>query len=138
MEASSPDGEARGATRRKSGRVVRRPDTLIPSSATKRKRGEDESDDSEMEHASEADIEEPEEDEPDEEELKERKRRAKKAKTSKPAAKKAKSTVNGQAVKSLAIRPATGAAKGKKKAEAQQNAAAEAAGGLYGASYLCY
>lgn len=135
MEASSPDGESRRATRRKSGRVVRKPDTLISSSATKRKRSEDESDDVEMEDASEADIEEPDEDEPDEEELKERKRRTKKAKTSKPATKRAKSNVNGQAVRSLAIRPAAGAAKGKKKVKAQQNAAAEAAGGLYGMFY---
>jgi len=132
MEASLPDGESQGATRRRSGRVVRKPATAITSSASKRKRGEVEDDDVEMEDASEGDSEAPDEEEPDEEEVKEQKRRAKKPKTSKSAAKKAKSSVNGQAMTSLAIRPAGGATKGKKKGKAQQNASAEASGGLYG------
>ena len=131
MEASSPDGESRGATRRRSGRV-RKSNALVTSSPSKRKRGELEDDDVDMEDASEDDSEAPDEGEPDEEEVKERKRRAKKPKTSKPAPKKTKSGMNGQAVRSLAIRPATGTAKGKKKGKAQQNAAAGASGGLHG------
>lgn len=131
MDGSSPDGESRGATRRKSGRVVRKPDTLITSSATKRKRDEEEMDDVEMEDASEAEVDESEDEEPDEE-IREKKRRVKKAKTSKPAPKKAKPNVNGQAVTSLAIRPAKGKKKTKTKTKAQRNSAAEAAGGLYG------
>lgn len=131
MELSSPDVEAQGATRRKSGRVVRKPETLISSSAPKRKRGEDEIDDIEMEDASEAESEDQDEDDPDEEELKEKRRRAKKAKMSKSAAKKFKPTMNGQAHKTLAIRPATGAPKAKKK-KVQLNVDAESAGGLYG------
>jgi len=131
MELSSPDVEPRGVTRRKSRRVVRKPDTLISSSSTKRKRGGDEIEDAEMEDASEAESDEQDEEDPDEEELKDRRRRAKKAKTSKSATNKVKPTMNGQAQKTLAIRPATGAPKAKKK-KVQQSADAESAGGLYG------
>jgi cohesin complex subunit SA-1/2 len=132
MELSSPEIEARGTTRRKSGRVVRKPHTLISSSATKRKRDEDEIDDAEMEDASEVESEEQDEEDPDEEELKERRRRAKKAKTNKSAAKKAKPTVNGQAHKALAIRPATVAPKAKKRTKVHLSVDAESAGTLYG------
>ena len=132
MEPSSVEAESQGTTRRKSGRVVRKPEVLISSSATKRKRGEDEIDDVEMEDASEAESEEQDSEDPDEEELKEQRRRAKKAKTGKSATKKAKPTVNGQAHKALAIRPATGASKAKKKWKLPLNEDAESAGGLYG------
>jgi cohesin complex subunit SA-1/2 len=132
MDLSSTEAESRGPTRRKSGRVIRKPDTLISSIATKRKRGEDEIDYVEMEDASEAESEEQDEEDPDEEELKDRRRRAKKAKTSKSAAKKAKPTMNGQAHKALAIRPATGAPKARKKTKVQLSVDAESAGGLFG------
>src|SRR5215469_11876604 len=103
MELSSPEVASQGATRRKSGRVVRKTNKLISSSATKRKRGEDEIDDVEMEDASDAESEEQDDDDPDEEELKEQRRRAKKAKTNKSVAKKAKPNINGRAHKALAI-----------------------------------
>ena len=132
MELSSPEVGSQGATRRKSGRVVRKTNKLISSSATKRKRGEDEIDDVEMEDASDAESEEQDDDDPDEEELKEQRRRAKKAKTNKSVAKKAKPNINGRAHKALAIRPAAGAPKAKKKTKVQLNVDAESAGGLYG------
>jgi cohesin complex subunit SA-1/2 len=131
MEVPPPDVEPQGATRRKSGRVVRKPDTLISSGASKRKRGEDEIDDIEMEDASEAESEEQDEEDPDEEELKEKRRRTKKAKTNKSTTKKVKPTMNGQAHKTLAIRPATGVPKAKKK-KVQLRVDADSAGGLYG------
>ena len=132
MELSSPEVETRSSTRRKSGRVVRKPDTLLSSSATKRKREEDEIDDAEMEDASETESKDQDEEDPDEEELKEQRCRAKKAKMSKSVTKKAKPNVNGQAHKTLAIRPAAGAPKAKKKTKVQLSVDAESAGGLYG------
>lgn len=133
---SSPN--ARAGARRKSGRVVQKPDILgasSPAGTAKRKRAErDEEEDVDVEDASEEDVEES-EGEPDEEEIRERRRKVKKSKGAarKPATKKARP--NGDAV-SLAIRPATGKGKRARKAKPQHipvtAATAEEAGGLYG------
>jgi len=124
------------ATRRKSGRVVKQPDSIAAASA-KRKRNATDNEDVEMgEDASdESEESEESEEEPDEEELKERKKRArsqKKAPT-KPAAKKAKAA-NGEPVR-LAIRP-NPTKKSRAKPRPNQVADAEAVGGLYGEGYI--
>lgn len=133
MELSSPtqDGPAT-ATRRKSGRVSKKPETF--GAPTKRKRNENTGDDVEVEDASDAESDDEPESEPDEEELKEKRRRAKKANattTKAPAKKKAKA-VNGTAV-NLAIRPAKSAPKRRKPQQATADDA-ESVGGLYGLS----
>ncbi|KAF2138652.1 uncharacterized protein K452DRAFT_352830 [Aplosporella prunicola CBS 121167] len=133
----APDDAPR-TTRRKSGRVTRKPETIYTSSATatggaKRKRGA-EPDDNADEGASDDDDEsddESTEGEPDEEELRERRRRRRqqqrKTPQKKPAAKKSKT--NGEAL-SLAIRPAAKSKKARKP-RPSKIAAAEDQGGLY-------
>jgi cohesin complex subunit SA-1/2 len=134
MELSSPEIDVQqSATRRKSGRVVRKPDSVAAAS-TKRKRNATEGGDIEMEDASD-DSEESDEEEPDEEELKEqRKKRARSQKKapSKPATKKAKAA-NGEPVR-LAIRPNPTKKSRAKPKLPNQIADAEAVGGLYGES----
>jgi cohesin complex subunit SA-1/2 len=132
MELSSPEVDVQqSATRRKSGRVVKKPDSVATASS-KRKRNATEGADIDMEDASD-ESEESEDDEPDAEELKEqRKKRARSQKKapSKPAAKKAKSA-NGEPVR-LAIRPnPTKKSRAKPKPQ-NQFGDAEAVGGLYG------
>lgn len=132
MEFSSPETDfERGASRRKSGRVVKQPDSLIASS--KRKRTAAEGEDADVEDASE-DGESSEDGEPDEEELREQKKRARKPQkkapaANKPAAKKAKQT-NGEPVR-LAIRSVVPKRSRSKKPQ-HKVADAEAVGGLYG------
>ncbi|KAF1938492.1 STAG-domain-containing protein [Clathrospora elynae] len=113
-ESSSAVDEVASSTRRKSGRVSKRPDRFAPATSptgsAKRKRGDDNDSGVEAdEPLSEEDSEQSSEGEPDEEELRERRRKKKvKAPARKPAPKKAKT--NGDSV-SLAIRPATKASK---------------------------
>jgi cohesin complex subunit SA-1/2 len=132
MELSSPEADVQqSATRRKSGRVVKKPDSIAAAS-TKRKRNAAEGEDVEMGDASD-ESDESDEDEADEEELKEqRKRRARTQKKapSKPAAKKAKSA-NGEPVR-LAIRPNPTKKSRAKPRPQNQFADAEAVGGIYG------
>lgn len=148
MEPSSPDPDAQTrapaedrATRRKSGRVTKKPETIYSSAtASKRKRGADADADDEADD-DEDDDEEDEDDsssegEPDDEEVREKQRKKKrqsaaKAKATpqkKPAAKKSKP--NGDTL-SLAIRPATKSKK-PRKPRPSKAAAAEDVGGLYG------
>ena len=135
MEISSPDPDTQtGATRRKSGRVVKKPEFLAASSPTgsaKRKRTKQDEGDVDIGDDTEEEVDDESEGEPDEEEVREKKR-AKKGKKAarKPAPKKSKT--NGETV-SLAIRPAAGGkAKKPRKARPLKNAAAEEAEGLYG------
>ncbi|KAL1626193.1 cohesin complex subunit [Diplodia seriata] len=156
MEPSSPDADAQqtrsspadnndtsAATRRKSGRVTRKPETIYssaPTPATKRKRGADRdadaSDDDNPEDEDDEDEDESSEGEADDEELRDKRRKKKrqsaaKAKSTpqrKPATKKSKP--NGDTM-SLAIRPATKAKK-PRKPRPSKVAAAEEVGGLYG------
>jgi cohesin complex subunit SA-1/2 len=133
MDLSSPANDAQStATRRKSGRVVKQPETLAASS-TKRKRPTPENEDAEGEDEDASEGEEDsDESEPDEEELRERRKRTKKqSNAKKPVPKKAKQA-NGEPVR-LAIRPA--APKKARKAKPQHKVAdAESVGGLYGMS----
>jgi cohesin complex subunit SA-1/2 len=125
------------ATRRRSGRVSRRPDKFAsPTGSTKRKRGDN--DDSGVDAdqpSSEEEQEDSSEGEPDVEEIRERRRKNKsKAPAKKPAAKKPKT--NGATV-NLAMRPATGAskkvAKRPRKAAIRKSAVSEdEPEGLYG------
>ncbi|EKG16453.1 Armadillo-like helical [Macrophomina phaseolina MS6] len=155
MEPSSPDADAQQtrsspaadnnttstATRRKSGRVTKKPETIYstaPTPAAKRKRGAYA--DAQHEHDEDDDSEEDDESsegEPDDEEVREKQRKKKrqaaaKAKSTpqkKPAAKKSKP--NGDTL-SLAIRPAANKAKKPRKPRPSKVAAAEEVGGLYG------
>ncbi|EON70032.1 hypothetical protein W97_09300 [Coniosporium apollinis CBS 100218] len=137
MEGSNSDSDAPASTsRRKSGRVVKKPAVLgvsSPTGSTKRKRNdvEEDSDDAEemAPDASDEDMESS-EGEPDEEEIREKRRKAKNRKKGqvKPPVKKAKP--NGQTV-NLAMRPAPKRARKPKKAKALEGADAEDAGGLY-------
>jgi len=136
MELSDPDNSASNATlRRKSGRVVKKPEVFTPpppAGGAKRKRVANDDEDEEMIDASEDDVES-DEGEPDEEEMREKKRKARKAAARKPAAKKPKA--NGEV--NLAIRPAANAkAKRPRKARPQKRVGrvgvdAEEVGGLY-------
>ncbi|OJD30578.1 nuclear cohesin complex subunit [Diplodia corticola] len=156
MEPSSPDADAQqtrsspadnnetsAATRRKSGRVTRKPETIYSSAATpatKRKRGADReadaSDDDDIEDEDDEDEDESSEGDADDEELRDKRRKKKrqsaaKAKSTpqrKPATKKSKP--NGDTM-SLAIRPATKAKKPRKPRPSKVAAAGEV-GGLYG------
>ena len=134
MSRASPDENARASTRRRSGRVVKAPETIYPSASSpngppKRKRGEDEEgdDDIDLEDASDDDDEET---EPDEDEKKNRRRKGQRGRKPgpRPAAKKAKA--NGGVT--LAIRTAAPRSRKIKKATIRDEAGAEAAGGLYG------
>jgi len=132
--ASSAVDLPSAAPRRKSGRVVRKPEHFTPASSptgsSKRKR----TDESENEVDSEEEQESS-EGEPDEEELREKRRKAKsKPSARKPATKKPKT--NGETL-NLAIRPAkskSGTAKKPRKAAARKSALVEDADGLYGMS----
>ncbi|KAF2838216.1 hypothetical protein M501DRAFT_1011829 [Patellaria atrata CBS 101060] len=142
MELSSEPDAQSTATRRKSARVVRKPQVYAassPAGSTKRKRdGAEESEDEEAEDDEEEPVEESEEGEPDEEELREKRRKARsrpKPPSKKPAPKKTKT--NGETV-SLAIRPVSKPAGSKaankprpKKAKPLNDGAAEEAGGLF-------
>ncbi|RMZ71286.1 mitotic cohesin complex [Pyrenophora seminiperda CCB06] len=105
-----------------------------PTGSTKRKRGGDnENGDDATDLSSEEESEQSSEDEPDEEELKERRRKKKpRALARKPASKKAKT--NGESV-SLAIRPASNAAKKMskrpRKAPIRKSTLPEETEGLY-------
>lgn len=151
MEPSSPDVDAQTrapaentTSRRKSGRVTKKPETIYSTAptpaTTKRKRGADEDvDDEDNAHDDDEDEEDEDdssESEPDDEEVRDKQRKKKrqaaaKAKSTpqkKPAAK--KSRPNGDTL-SLAIRPATKAKKARKPRPSKV-AAAEEVGGLYG------
>lgn len=148
MSSAGPasDGDiVSSTTRRKSGRVSRKPEKyapgLSPGGRSKRKRGDDDDGDDSGVDASELLSEEEEQDEssegePDEQELRERKRKQKgRARAKKPATKKAKT--NGKTV-SLAMRPASSTAKKsttkrpRKAAVRKSTLAEDEPEGLYG------
>ena len=132
MEVSSPAAAdaPSASTRRKSGRVTKKPEQY--GATTKRKRNETNGDDVDGDDASDADSSEDEDGEPDEEEMKEKRKRARTSNAAKPKApaKKKAKAVNGEPV-SLAIRPAKSAPKRRKPQQATA-ADAENVGGLYG------
>lgn len=143
---SAPPSPAAGgqpastATRRKSGRVSKKPDRFAPdahsTSTTKRKRGTDNDSGVEASETSDPESDPTSDDEPDEEEIRERRRKRKtKGTARKPAAKKPKT--NGDSV-SLAIRPAANAtrkiAKRPRKAPVRKSTLADDTEGLYGTS----
>jgi cohesin complex subunit SA-1/2 len=125
------------APRRKSGRVVKKPELFAASSPVGRaKRKRTDESDNEVDTADAMSEEEPEESsegEPDEEELREKRRKSKnKPAGRKPATKKPKP--NGETM-SLAIRPANPKASKPKKPRkvlARKSAIADDANGLYG------
>lgn len=137
--ASTPDVEdtQSSTTRRKSGRVSRKPQKYAPggspTGSTKRKRGDDDDSGVDANDASSEEESESSEGEPDEEELRERQRKRKsKSASRKPAPKKSKS--NGESL-SLAIRPASNATKTSKrsrKAPVRKSTLPEHIEGLYG------
>ncbi|KAF3053951.1 hypothetical protein E8E11_011960 [Didymella keratinophila] len=117
MSAAVVASEAGDATssssRRKSGRVTKKPEKFTPGATptgtSKRKRGDDNDSGIDADSATSEEEDESSEGEPDEEELRERRRKSKgKAPAKRPAQKKAKT--NGKSV-TLAMRPATGAPK---------------------------
>ncbi|KAJ5020434.1 STAG domain-containing protein [Bipolaris maydis] len=125
------------ATRRKSGRVSRKPDRFAPGASptttTKRKRGNDNDSAVDASDSSEQESDQSTEDEPDDEEIREAQRKRKsKAAARKPAAKKPKT--NGDSL-SLAIRPASNAtkklAKRPRKAPVRKSTLPEETEGLY-------
>lgn len=139
MDSSAP--ESNPESRRKSGRVIRKPtvfsqempEARLPNGATKRKRiaisatenGNAEADDDDDSEISEDDESESEtEDEPDEEELKARRRaqRSRRSAAAKPATKRAK-TMAGSST-TLAIRSANGPGKSGLKGSKIQKARA--------------
>lgn len=132
MSSPAPSAAGESNSRRRSGRVVKKPDFLAPeaSATSKRKRAnadEEVEDDEEMDDESEEEDEE--EAEPAEEEVRATKARKPKSAPKRPAAKKPKT--NG-AVAHLPIRGTTTKARSrKKKAQAPDTADAEEAGGLY-------
>lgn len=130
--SEAPDDATSTTNKRRSGRVSRKPD-VYASSPNGAKRKRDHADDEEVEDEVSQEEEESSEDEPDEEEMREKRARERKAKSAapkKPAAKKPKS--NGTAT-NLAIRTGQGKKRAPKRAKALDSAAAEEAGGLYGA-----
>ena len=144
MELSpSSNPEVDGASRpskRRSGRVVRKPETLDPSTAPKRKRVQpdqpSDGDDVDMLDASDEDDDE-DESEPDEEEVREQKRKRRSNAKSKAPAKRAK-TNGGATTTTLPMRPAAvkpTKPKKPKKARPSQIASAHEVGGLYGTSF---
>ncbi|KAK8241798.1 hypothetical protein HDK77DRAFT_445748 [Phyllosticta capitalensis] len=142
MEPSSPvdaqtPAESTTGSRRKSGRVTKKPKEIYSSAPApaKRKRNEvDEADEQDGANADDAsdeeEDEESDEESPDEEEIRETRRRKTAARKNKPQKKPAakKSKPNGEM--SLAIRPA-GKPKKAKKPRPSKIAAAEEVGGLY-------
>ncbi|KAI9827338.1 MAG: hypothetical protein M1819_006980 [Sarea resinae] len=143
MELSDPassDHSDNAATRRKSGRVIKKPEILaatdfgLNNSKSKRKRAQQPGDDEnevEDEDASEDDSSESEDSDVDEEEIKEKKRKAARARKtqSKPVAKRPRTANASQ--KTLAMRPAINGTRKPRKPRGQAAAAAEAIGGLY-------
>lgn len=137
------DDAPSATTRRRSGRVSRKPEKCAPASSptgsTKRKRGKDQ--DTEVdadEQASEEEMDENSEADGDEDESRPRRRNKKtKASARKPAAKKTKTNTNGESV-SLAIRPAaptaTKSVKRPRKAPVRKSMLPEDTDGLYGKS----
>ncbi|KAH7377770.1 STAG domain-containing protein [Pyrenochaeta sp. MPI-SDFR-AT-0127] len=135
--ASGVSEVAGSASRRRSGRVSKKPEKFAPVSSpagkSKRKRGNDNDSGVDAdEPSSEEEAEESSEGEPDDEEVKGRRRKKKtKAPGRKPATKKPKT--NGESL-SLAIRPATSTAKVAKrprKAPLRKSTLPEATEGLY-------
>lgn len=135
-DSTSQAGDAAPSTRRKSGRVSKRPEKFTPGASptgsAKRKRGNDDDNGLDEDTPSSEDESESSEDEPDEEELRERKK-----KKSRPAARKRapkKPKTNGASV-SLAIRPAFNAAKKvskrPRKAPVRKSMLPEQTEGLY-------
>jgi cohesin complex subunit SA-1/2 len=130
---------ASSTSRRKSGRVSKKPDRFAPgpspTGSSKRKRGDGNDSGIDAEDASsEEESEQSSEGEPDEEELRERRRKKKtKGPARKPPPKKART--NGEGL-SLAIRPASNAAKKMskrpRKAPIRKSALPDATEGLYG------
>lgn len=122
-------------SRRKSGRVSKKPDVLTPSFNAKRKRTPEATEDvnggiNTDELSDEAD--DAEEDEPDEEEQREAKRvKRSRAKMNKPRAAPKKLQANG-VTSDLAIRTIGSKSKKAKKPQTAQRAQAEGIGGLYG------
>lgn len=112
--AASETGDATSSnSRRKSGRVTKKPEKFTPGTdqieTSKRKRGDENDSGVDADGATSEDEDESSEGEPDEEELRERRRKSKgKAPAKRPAQKRAKT--NGKSV-TLAMRPATGAPK---------------------------
>lgn len=145
-DPASPSIEIASSTRRKSGRVSRKPEKFTPgaspSGSAKRKRGGDGDGDGETDNDSGLDEDasssdqggESSEGEPDEEELRERRRKKKSRPVAKRSAPK-KPKTNGDTL-SLAIRPATNAArkpsKRPRKAPVRKSMLPEQAAGLYG------
>ncbi|KAF2762757.1 STAG-domain-containing protein [Pseudovirgaria hyperparasitica] len=141
MEVNSPDPDAQTrSTRRKSGRVVKKPSLYADSSpvgSVKRKRTINVEDDDEEDVSDEDEDEDDPEDEPDEEELREKRRRKSATKTptlKKPAKKKSKTNgkSNGETI-DLAIRPVS-VPKPKAKAKRPRKAVAQDVGeadGIY-------
>jgi cohesin complex subunit SA-1/2 len=141
VASSDPADIMSSAPRRRSGRVVRKPEKFIaelsPTGSSKRKRRDDNDGESDVGGGAEEEEEEQSqssEGEPDEEELRERRR----AKKSRPRAKKPpqkKPRTNGE-VLNLAIRPATTtkkkAAKARKAPVRKSAIIDEDADGLYG------
>ncbi|KAL1654213.1 cohesin complex subunit [Didymella pomorum] len=116
--AASEAGDATSSSsRRKSGRVTKKPEKFTsgtsPTGTSKRKRGDENDSGVDADGATSEEEDESSEGEPDEEELRERRRKSKgKAPAKRPAQKKAKT--NGKSV-TLAMRPATGAPKKSSK-----------------------
>jgi cohesin complex subunit SA-1/2 len=137
---STPAAIDSSAPRRKSGRVSKKPERLVPASSpavnAKRKRNEETDAGADADELSEEESpEESSEGEPDEEELREQRRKKKaKPQTKKPAPKKPKT--NGETL-SLAIRPAAAKPKKPRKAPVRKSAIAEDANGLYGEHTAC-
>ncbi|KAF2851436.1 STAG-domain-containing protein [Plenodomus tracheiphilus IPT5] len=136
-DSTSQAGDGAPSTRRKSGRVSKKPEKFTPGASpagsAKRKRGDDEDSGLDADAPSSGEELESSEGEPDEEEFRERQRKKK----SRPAAKKPapkKPRTNGESV-SLAIRPASTAAKKvskrSRKAPVRKSMLPEQIEGLY-------
>jgi cohesin complex subunit SA-1/2 len=113
ISPSPVDDGASAATRRRSGRVTRKPEKLAstasPADSAKRKRGDNDDSGVEADGATSDEQSESSEGEPDEEELRERRpKRKSKTPAKRPATKRPKT--NGASI-SLAMRPATGASR---------------------------
>jgi cohesin complex subunit SA-1/2 len=142
-DLTSDVGEvASSATRRRSGRVSKKPEKLAsassPAGSAKRKRGDNDDSGVEADDPSTDEQSDSSEGEPDEEELRERQRKRRgKAPAKRPAPKKSKT--NGAPI-SLAMRPATNASrkltKRPRKAAIRKSAIAEEEPeGLYGRQF---
>ena len=142
--AASEAGDATSSSsRRKSGRVTKKPEKFTPGTSptgtSKRKRGDDNDSGVDADEPTSEDEDESTEGEPDEEELRERRRKNKsKVPAKRPAPKKPKT--NGKSV-TLAMRPATSASKKSsrpRKAPVRKSILAEdETEGLYGRHMVC-